>query len=93
MDDMTVAQQLVADVLAMRGPAEGGSVFMRGIDPEHMAPERLRLVKRFGHMVPADASMIDIDQVARGIVPFLKSDRAGQSASVPDGSGRPFLTT
>lgn len=93
MNDIAVAQRIVADVLAIRGAAPGGGVFMRGIDPEHMAPDRLRMAKRFGHMVPSETTMADIDRVARGIVPFLKSDGGVQAASPAHGSGRPFVTT
>jgi hypothetical protein len=90
---LAIAECVVRDVLNLRSADGGdGHVFMRGIDPEHVPAERLRLAKRFGHMVPAGTTPADIERVARGIMPFLRNDQGGTTSGAPRGD-RPTMTT
>lgn len=72
-DTTTVAQQIVLDVLALRGPdANGGPGRMVTADPAvFMSPERLALARRYERMVPRGTSTADATRVATAIAPFL----------------------
>jgi hypothetical protein len=90
---LALAECVVRDVLFLRShDGRDGNVYMRGIDPEHVPAERLRLAKRFGHMVPAGTTPADIERVARGIMPFLRNDQ-GDAAGGQPREDQPFMTT
>ncbi len=92
MTPYLLAECVVRDVLALRQPAAGGRVYLRGIDPEHVPAERLRLAKRYGHMVPAGTTSADIERVARGIMPFLRNDASETAADEQPGNGLRLTT-
>jgi hypothetical protein len=89
---LAIAECVVRDVLFLRSHDGRDAIYLRGIDPEHVPAERLRLAKRFGHMVPAGTTPADIERVARGIMPFLRNDQ-GEAAGGPPRGDRPTMTT
>jgi len=72
MTPTEVAQQIVLDVLAERGPPMAGVPFrMCAVEPDDLPAQRAALARRFARMVPDGTTLADVPRVASGIVPFL----------------------
>lgn len=70
MTTVQIAEQVVRDVLLLRGPDATGSGSFR-MTTEVMSDGRAALAKRFALFVPPGAGMDDVPRIAAGIVPLL----------------------
>jgi hypothetical protein len=68
---VTLAMQIVLDVLALRGPGTDNAPFRMttGI----ISDRRIALAKRFKHLVPDGCTIDDVERVAAGIAPLLRT--------------------
>jgi hypothetical protein len=66
-----LAEQIVRDVLAERGPDGSGPFRMYGVNPDDMPPHRVALAQRYAHMVPTGVTLEDVPRLALAIMPFL----------------------
>lgn len=85
---LTTARTIVADTLLLRGPTEDGKPFrMAAVDPETLlGPTRLRLVRRYAHMVPQATTPENAERVAVAIAAVLPPTATA-------GEQRPQLST
>lgn len=66
-----MAEQIVRDVIAARGPGAGEVFRMYAVEPEDMPAHRVVLARRYARMVPRGVTLEDVPVVAAGIVPLL----------------------
>lgn len=67
------AQQIVLDVLALRGPDATGGRMVTADPTQFMSAERLALARRYDRMVPRGTTTADAERVAMAIAPFLST--------------------